>query len=111
MTFDELCANATTLILAGSETTATALCAATYYLAANPEPRKRLSDEVRSAFKTEDEIDILSVSRLEYMSAVINEALRLHPPAAGTVPRTIHEEGDIIAGHFIPPGVSTAHIL
>lgn len=111
MTFDELCANATILILAGSETTATALCSATYYLASNPEPLRKLCDELRSAFKTEEEIDILSVGRLEYMPAVLNEAMRLHTPGPGTGPRTINENGDTIAGHFVPPGVSTTQIL
>ncbi|KAL7919286.1 cytochrome P450 [Trichoderma austrokoningii] len=107
LTFDELCANATLLILGGSETTAAAICSATYYLGLNPEPLKKLCDEVRSTFKTEEEIDILSVGHLEYMLAVLNEAIRLHPPGAGTLPRTINERGDTIAGHFVPPG---AHI-
>lgn len=111
MNFHKLCANASILILAGSETTATALCSATYYLGLNPEPSKKLCDEVRSTFKTEEEIDILSVGRLEYMPAVLNEAKRLHPPGPGTAPRTINDKGDTIAGYFVPPGVSTAQIL
>lgn len=74
----------------------------------NPGSLKKLFDEVRSTFKTEEEIDILSVGRLNYMLGVINEALRLHTPAAGTLPRTINERGDTIAGHFVPPGVSKA---
>jgi cytochrome P450 len=99
------------LILGGSETTATALSSATYYLGLNPEPFKRLCDEVRSAFKTEEEIDILSVGRLEYMPAVLNEAMRMNPPISGTIPRTINQKGDEIAGYFVPPGVSTIPIL
>ncbi|KAK1236910.1 hypothetical protein MKX08_007858 [Trichoderma sp. CBMAI-0020] len=106
LNFHELCANATVLILAGSETTATALCSVTYYLGLNPGPLKKLCDEVRSTFKTEEEIDILSVGRLEYMPAVLNEAIRLHTPGPGTGPRTINENGDTIAGHFIPPGTN-----
>nr|UWK20127.1 cytochrome P450 [Trichoderma polysporum] len=104
LTFHELCANASILILAGSETTATALCSATYYLGLNPEPFKKLCDEVRSTFNSEQEIDILSVGRLDYMAAVLNEAMRLHSPGPGTAPRTINEKGDTIAGYFIPPG-------
>ncbi|KAL7950091.1 cytochrome P450 [Trichoderma barbatum] len=104
LNFHELCANASILILGGSETTASALAAATYYLGLNPEPLKKLCDEVRSTFKSEEEIDIRSVSRLEYMLAVVNEAIRLHTPGPGTSPRTINEKGDTIMGHFIPPG-------
>ncbi|KAL7935795.1 cytochrome P450 [Trichoderma chlorosporum] len=104
LTFHELCANASLFIVAGSETTATALSATTYYLGSNPEPLKKLCDEVRSAFKSEEEIDILSVGRLDYLLAVLNEAMRIHPAAAGAFPRTINEGGDTIAGHYVPPG-------
>lgn len=91
--------------MAGSETTATALSAATYYLGLHPEPLKKLCDEVRSAFQSEDEIDLVSVGRLDYMLAVLNEAMRLHSPVPATTPRTINEMGDTIGGQFIPPGV------
>ncbi|KAL7894093.1 cytochrome P450 [Trichoderma sp. SZMC 28014] len=104
LSFDEICSNASVLILAGSETTATALCSATYYLGSNPGPFKKLCDEVRSAFKTEEEINIVSVGQLEYLAAVLNEAMRIHPSAPGTLPRTINENGDTIAGYFVPPG-------
>ncbi|KAM6478604.1 cytochrome P450 [Trichoderma sp. SZMC 28011] len=104
LTFQELTANASILIMAGSETTATALSAATYYLGLHPEPLKKLCDEVRSAFQSEDEIDLVSVGRLDYMLAVLNEAMRLHSPVPATTPRTINEMGDTIGGQFIPPG-------
>ncbi|KAL7933465.1 cytochrome P450 [Trichoderma chlorosporum] len=104
LSFQEICANASILILGGSETTAAALAAATYYLGLHPESLAKLSNEIRSSFKSEEEIDIISAGHLEYLSAVINESMRLHPPTPGTLPRTIHEEGDTISGHFIPPG-------
>ncbi|KAL7937577.1 cytochrome P450 [Trichoderma chlorosporum] len=102
--FDELCANASILILGGSETTASALAATTYFLALNPEPLKKLYNEVRSTFKSEDEIDLISVGNLEYMLAVLNESMRIHTPGPGTSPRTINERGETVMGHFIPPG-------
>lgn len=105
MTVQELTANAALLIIAGSETTAVALMAATYYLGRNPGPLKKLCDEVRSSFASEDEIDLVSVGRLNYMLAVLDEAMRLHSPVPGTTPRTINEKGDVIAGHWVPPGV------
>ncbi|PTB65098.1 cytochrome P450 [Trichoderma citrinoviride] len=106
LTLQELVANAALLIIAGSETTAAALTAATYYLCRNPVPLKKLCDEVRSSFTSEDEIDLLSVSRLNYMLAILDEALRLHPPVPGSMPRTINEKGDVIAGHWVPPGTN-----
>ncbi|KAL7804862.1 cytochrome P450 [Trichoderma aethiopicum] len=106
LTLHELIINAAVLIIGGSETTAVALSAATYHLCRNPAPLRKLCDEVRSSFTSEDEIDLMSTGRLNYMLAVLNEALRLHPPVPGTAPRTINEKGDIIAGHWVPPGTT-----
>lgn len=60
--------NASVLILAGSETTATLLCGATYLLTTHPEMLKRLEHEVRSAFKNEEEITLTSVGQLSFVS-------------------------------------------
>lgn len=54
--------NVDTMIVGGSETTATGLSGATYLLATNKEVFAKLAEEVRSRFKSEDEID-LSASR------------------------------------------------
>ncbi|KAK3306248.1 cytochrome P450 [Chaetomium strumarium] len=104
LTFQELVGNASLLITAGSETTATALSAATYYLGMNPRALARLTAEVRSTFAREDEIDLLSVQNLTYMLAVLDEALRMYPPAPGGQPRKIHKDGDVILGRFVPGG-------
>jgi cytochrome P450 len=66
-----------TILIAGSETTATTLCGITYYLCRNKNSLQKLQDEVRSAFKNEDEIDALGVGRLKYLTACIEEGLRL----------------------------------
>ena len=77
MDFTGLKANASVLIIAGSETTSTLLSGITYLLLRNPEQLERLTDEVRSSFKSDDEITLLSVNKLEYMLACLNEGLRL----------------------------------
>lgn len=105
MSLQELAVNAGILVIGGSETTATALSAATYFLGTNPEPLKKLCEEVRSAFNNEAEIGLFSVGRLNYMLAVLDEAMRLHAPVPATTPRTINELGDTIAGYYVPPGV------
>ncbi|KAK0375357.1 cytochrome P450 [Colletotrichum limetticola] len=111
MSFEEMTSNAMVLIIAGSETTATLLTAATYFLATNPYVLAKLNDEVRSAFTTEDEIDMLSVQNLPYLLAVLDESLRMFPPVPGPSPRAIGEGGDTILGEFIPQGtvVDTWH--
>jgi cytochrome P450 len=105
MTFDELSSNAQILTVAGSETTATLLTATTYFLASNPETLKILCDEVRSSFKSESEIDMISAQRLTYMLAALNETLRIFPPVINGLQRKIRDEGDVIINQFIPGGV------
>ncbi|PCD30273.1 hypothetical protein QX201_000040 [Fusarium graminearum] len=104
ISFEELRSNAFILIIAGSETTATLMSAATCFLATHPECLAKLNDEVRSAFLSEEQIDMLSVGELKYLSAVLDESLRLYPPAPGPAPRMISQGGDTIVGEFIPEG-------
>lgn len=111
MTFTELASHASVLIIAGSETTATALSAATYYLGMNPRTLAALTNEVRTSFSSEEEIDLISVQRLSYMLAVLDEALRMHPPVPSGQPRMIAEGGDVILGQYVPAGVSTVFPL
>jgi cytochrome P450 len=105
-TFPELVSNSSILIFAGSETTATALSAMTYYILKNPSSMATLVHEVRSAFSHNDEITINSVGNLKYLLACINETLRMFPPAAVGFPRVVPEGGDFIVGKWVPAGVS-----
>lgn len=93
------------LIIAGSETTATALSAAAYYLGLHPEVQAKLSEEVRSNFKSAEEVTITSVQHLSYMSAVLDESMRVFPPVPGGLPRYTAKGGGVIAGEFIPESV------
>ncbi|KAJ2983124.1 hypothetical protein NUW58_g6303 [Xylaria curta] len=78
---DELASNADLIMLAGSETTATLLSGATYWLLKTPHALKQVTEEVRSAFKSDDEITFDDTrAKLPYMSACLNEALRIFPP-------------------------------
>ncbi|KAG6363896.1 hypothetical protein INS49_008999 [Diaporthe citri] len=106
ISFEELTSNAFILIVAGSETTATLLSAATFFLATNPASLAKLNDEVRSTFQSEDQIDMLSVQNLKYLSAVLDESMRCYPPVPSSSPRIIGEGGDRIIGEFIPEGTS-----
>jgi cytochrome P450 len=104
MTKEELVANASALIIAGSETTAALLCGATYLLATNPHALAKLNEEVRSNFDSEDEIDLISTQKLKYLQAVLDESLRYFPPAVGILPRVIAEGGDQILDRQVPGG-------
>lgn len=106
MSIERLESNSTLLVIAGSETTATVLSGVTYLLTANPQTLERLTKEVRSTFTSEDEITIESVGRLQYMLACLDEALRMYPPVAVGLPRVTPDDGAMVAGHFVPKGVS-----
>lgn len=106
MTFEKLHATTNNLIVAGSETTATLLSGVTYLLATNPDALQKLTEEIRTAFKTEEEIDVASVSSLPYMMACLEEGLRVYPPTPLGPPRWVPKGGGTIAGYFVPENVS-----
>jgi cytochrome P450 len=90
------------LLLAGSETTATFLSGVTYFLLKNPDTLARLQTEIRKSFSSSREITGESTSGLTYLNAVIEEGLRLFPPAPFGLPRVC--PGATINGLFIPKG-------
>lgn len=106
LTIDKLQANSAILVIGGSETTATLLAGATFLLATSPVALKKLTEEIRSSFNSEDEIDYASVSVLPYLLACLDEALRMYPPVPTGLPRVVPKGGASIAGHFIPEDVS-----
>ncbi|KAH7142088.1 cytochrome P450 [Dactylonectria macrodidyma] len=104
LSYPEILDNSSLLIIAGSETTATTLSAVTYFLATHKEVMNKLAEEVRSIFNSEDEIDLLSVQKLSYMMAVLNETLRIFPPVPTAIPRKAPAGGDTIQGQYVPAG-------
>ena len=105
MSRDQIDSNAILLILAGSDTSATTCTAATWFLVKNASKLQRLQEEVRSSFKSLDDITVTSTSTLPYLHAVIQEALRLHPSGPISVPREVDRPGVTISGHPVPVGV------
>jgi cytochrome P450 len=97
--------NASTLIIAGSETTATTMYSCTYFLLQNPTALKRLQDEIRTTFTKPPEVNGDTTEGLKYLSGTIEEALRLFPPAAFGLQRV--SPGAVVSGHYVPKGVST----
>ncbi|TVY15295.1 Cytochrome P450 monooxygenase hmp1 [Lachnellula arida] len=89
------------MILAGSGTTSVTLSALTHWICRNPRVYEKLKEEVRSSFHTADEITSQSAS-LPYLTAVINEALRIFPPFPFVPPRMVPKSGETVAGVFIP---------
>ena len=105
MSRDEIVGNSGILIVAGSETTATLLSGATYYLLKNPAVLEKLKAEVRGRFQSADDINVVSTGQLQYLHAVLEESLRRYPPVPFRLPRRTGSEDEIIDGHTVPPKV------
>lgn len=88
-----------TLLLAGHETTANALTWTWYHLGRNPEARVRLEEEIARVLgdRTVTPDDLPS---LPWTAAVIDESMRLHPPAYVTGREAT--EPVTIGGHQFP---------
>ncbi|KAJ5185209.1 Cytochrome monooxygenase lcsI [Penicillium cf. griseofulvum] len=108
MTIREMEANAALLILAGSETTASLLSGFTYYIMANPPAYRKLVDEIRTSFKSYEDIDFQRVGQLTYLNAALEESLRIYPPVPAVIPRVVPKEGALIDGQFVPENVSVS---
>ncbi|MCA6118651.1 cytochrome P450 [Bradyrhizobium sp. WSM 1738] len=76
-TDDQLGDQVATMILAGHETTATALFWALYLLALDPATQEELAREVQGATAS----GALDLDRLKFTRAVMDETMRLYPPA------------------------------
>ncbi|XP_032225261.1 cytochrome P450 3A29 [Nematostella vectensis] len=100
----EIIAQSVTFLLAGHETSSNTLSATAYYLALNPEVQERLRLEIRMAAETNSEKSPQELANdLEYLDCVVNEVLRIHPPA-----HTINREcaqACVINGITIPAGM------
>jgi cytochrome P450 len=93
-----------TLLIAGHETTATALTWALYWIHRFPAIRQRLLEEVESLG---DNSDPNVVFKLPYLSAVCSETLRIHPVALLTFPRITRSRVNL-TGVTLDPGTTVA---
>jgi cytochrome P450 len=92
-----------TLIVAGHETVAATLTWTWVVLAAHPEVERRLHDEIDAI--PEDDLSGSTVeSTLAYTRAVVDECLRLYPPAWVITRRSL--EPDVLNGCAIPAGAT-----
>ena len=92
-----------TLFVAGHETTATALAWTFYLLATHPEAEKRLRIELDEVLGPDGRTPTVEdLPKLPYGRMVVEEAMRLYPPAWITNRQALSE--DVILDYRIPAG-------
>ncbi|KAF2469067.1 benzoate 4-monooxygenase cytochrome P450 [Lindgomyces ingoldianus] len=100
-------AEASLLVIAGSDTSATSLTATMFYLSL-PSQAHRLAKvvrEIRSMFQSAEEIvHGPKLASCVYMKACIEEAMRLSPAGPSELPRQVRAGGITIKGYYYPEG-------
>ncbi|KAJ3618423.1 hypothetical protein MTP99_006420 [Tenebrio molitor] len=92
LTMDELASQALVFFAAGFETSSTLMTFALYELAKHQQIQETLRNEISSVLqKHNNQISYDSIQDMKYLSQVIDETLRLHPPAAVTNRRCIED--------------------
>ncbi|CAN8099134.1 unnamed protein product [Discula destructiva] len=92
-------------LTAGAETSATTLAATMWFLSQpeNAACLQQLQDEVRTTFAAYDDVTGDAVAPLPYLNAVLEETMRIMPPAPLGPPRI--SPGETVDGVFVPEGV------
>ncbi|KAF3385026.1 Cytochrome P450 monooxygenase dtxS2 [Penicillium rolfsii] len=99
----EIEANASVIIIAGSETPADLLCSVTYWLLRTPDVVARVRDELQNAITCPADITFQTVTtELPLLTACLNEALRLYPSVPGGLQRDTVAP-TTLSGYIIAP--------
>ncbi|PLB46284.1 cytochrome P450 [Aspergillus steynii IBT 23096] len=119
----DLVAEAGILIVAGSDTTATATTATLFYLLHNADAYARARDEVDAIFLQHSDPDAgadieairmgPALDRCVFLYACINEAMRLSPPVGAVLPREVLPGGLLVRindseQYTVPAGTDVA---
>ncbi|KAG9495039.1 hypothetical protein J7337_013270 [Fusarium musae] len=100
--FDNLCGDAHLIVIAGSDTTSSSTTCLLHNLVLHPDVLAKLQAEIDEYKNTHDEYDLVSLSKLQYLQACIDESLRLYPVVPSGVPRMTPPEGMQLDGVYIP---------
>ncbi|UKZ77543.1 hypothetical protein TrVFT333_005266 [Trichoderma virens FT-333] len=102
--FPTLSEHASLLTIGGSETTATLLAGAVYFLAKDPKVYGKLTKEIRTRFADEKEMNLINLSQCKYLLGVVEESLRIYPPSPANHTRMVPQGGATLEGKHIPGG-------
>ncbi|XP_069132182.1 cytochrome P450 3A29-like isoform X2 [Argopecten irradians] len=105
ITFEEILGNAEIFFFAGYETTTIALSMACYYLSIHPEYQDKLRQEISDTIGSST-LTYENVRQVKYLEMVINETLRINPPAAMTDRLCLKDT--VLKGIKIPAGMTVS---
>ncbi len=92
---------------AAAETAGNAMTMCAFHVVFNPEVHRRLRGELVSAFPDPTQpVDFLTLEKLPYLTAVVNEGLRLSYGVIHPLPRVVPEDGVVFNGVALAKGVS-----
>ncbi|KAJ8124519.1 hypothetical protein O1611_g9121 [Lasiodiplodia mahajangana] len=92
---------------AGSETSTTAIRGIMLHLLSSPQAYQKLQDEITAGIREgriSSPVTNEEARRLPYLQAVLNEGLRMVPPAITGFPKKVPPGGDTLCGKFVPEG-------
>ncbi|KAK4183031.1 putative cytochrome P450 E-class, group I [Podospora australis] len=107
---NEVEAEALVMLLGGTDTTATALRMAVFYLSTTPNAYQTLQAEIDEAIKrgvTRPIVSDTEVRELKYLRACVQETIRMWPPISSVSPKS-SDTDDFIAGVKVPAGTTVA---
>lgn len=95
----------TSLIFAGSGTTANTMTFLSYAVLSRPPLQQALETEVAGLTPSFTDSDL---EQMPLLNAVINETLRLYCAVPGSLPRVVPQGGATLGGHFVPEGTTVS---
>ncbi|KAJ0587810.1 putative cytochrome P450 [Helianthus annuus] len=101
LTFDHVKGILMDILSGGTETSASTVVWAMTLLIKNPDSLNKAQQEVRNAVGKKGKVDEEDLDKLEYLKAVIKEALRLYPVLPLLIPRESRERC-VLEGYEIP---------
>jgi len=112
MSVDQIKAETLIVLLAGSDTPASAFRACVLYILTTPGVYEKLMEEINTAVDqnalSSPVVTFDEAKKLRYFSACLREAMRLSPSAPVLLPRLVPEGGSMLCGQYVAGGAEVA---
>ncbi|KAG8415885.1 hypothetical protein J3459_013946 [Metarhizium acridum] len=97
------------LVIGGTETTVTTITYGVWCILKSPEVQKKLLDELDKVETNNDGLmEYQNLVNLPYLTAIIQETLRISSPAPGILTRLVPAGGTTYSKYFLPAGTSVS---